>query len=512
RHVVELLVDAVVAARGENIVYVNAAAERMLGWPAGELVGRPLTTIVPERLRAVHLAGIGRYRATHVSKLLGKPIRVPALRRDGGEVDVELTITVLPQPGGDDLFVASLRDLRERVELERQLTIHRQVRALTAAAPALVAHEDLDHVGSTTVGTLVNGLGAALGRVWFADDSGAKLHLRASAGLSTRTTTSSRATLDVATHPSKVGIVARTLQPFVADALRGDPAFDQEWIEREGIVAAAAYPLHHRGELHGVFVAFFRAPLGEELRDLLENFASMVSAATTELRLLARLQAAVEARDQFLTMASHELNTPITTLKLQLDGLSHTPCDDRGDHIQRARRQVTRLVALVHDLLDASRIAEGRLTVSLRDFDLGELVSEVIDRHTVDLEKAGCQVELRLAERVHGLWDRDRIDQVVTNLVSNAIKYGKGAPLLVIVEWSDGKARLSVRDHGIGIAPEDQQRVFDRFERAVPNGAQPGLGIGLWIARTIVEAHGGSLRLESERGRGSTFIMELPSG
>jgi signal transduction histidine kinase len=347
--------------------------------------------------------------------------------------------------------------------------------------------------------------------VWFVVESGTKLHLRASAGLSTRTSTSPRATVDIATHPFKLGIVARTREPFVRNKLQDDPGFDQAWIAREGIVAAAVYPLHHRGELDGIFVAFFRMPLGEEQLDLIENFASMVSAATSELRLLGRVRAAVQARDQFLTMASHELNTPLTTLKLQLEGLARAPIGDRAEHIERARRQVTRLGALVRDLLDASRIAEGRLTVLRRDVDLGDVVSEVVDRHAVDLEKAGCEVELRIAKGTHGLWDRDRIDQVITNLVSNAMKYGKGAPLHIVVEQTDGHARVSVRDHGIGIAPKDQQRIFDRFERAVPEGTQPGLGIGLWIARTIVEAHGGSLRVESQRGCGSTFTMELPS-
>ena len=511
RSVVELFADAVIASRGESIVFVNTAAERLLGWSRDDLLGRALTTIVPERLRAAHLAGMARYLSAHVPKLIGKPIRLPALHRNGTELDVELTISAFVVDG-KDLFVASLRDLRDRVELERQLMLGERLRIATRAAALLVSQLDIDHVAQTTVNTLVEGFSASLARIWLVDDDGNTLRLVASAGLSSRTTESSRALIDVATYPFKVGRVARSLEPFVSNDLASDPELDQTWIAREKLTAIAAFPLQSGQQLRGVFAAFFRERIEPEQQDLLQTFASMVSAAANDVRLLEQTRDAVRARDHFLSMASHELNTPITTLNLQLESLARTLPSDANTtlRIRRAQRQVIRLASLVRELLDVSRISEGRLRLSLEDVDLGKLVAEVVDRHHADLEHAGCEVALHLTPDVRGIWDADRIDQVVTNLLSNAIKYGAGKAIVVSVSRVDSRAVLRVRDEGMGVAPEDQPRIFQRFERAVHGGTQAGLGLGLWIVQEIVTAHSGTVSVESALGRGATFLVELP--
>jgi PAS domain S-box-containing protein len=512
RDVIDRLADAVVAARGEVIVYVNNAAEKMLGWPRGELVGQPLVTIVPERLRAAHLAGVARYRATRVPRLLGKPVRVPALARDGTEVDIELTISALVDTNGADFFVASMRDLRDRVELERQLALAERLRHATRAVASLVSRLDLEHVARTTVNTLADGFGAVLARVWIANEEGNALILRASAGI-TPSVIGSRSKIDVASYPYKVGRVARSLEAFVKNDLRGDVEFDQEWVEREGLRSVAAFPLHTGRTLRGVFAAFFCRTLESEDVDLLQTFASMVSSAANDVTLFQKMRDAVRARDHFLSMASHELNTPITTLKLQLEGLARRGSDraDSHERLSRAQKQVDRLETLVQELLDVSRITEGRLRLSLDEVDLSALVREVADRHAVDLERAQCTLTLELAPDVTGLWDRDRIDQVFTNLLTNATKYGAGKPISVEVSKHGDRARIIVSDRGIGIAPEDQPRIFERFERAVLDGRQAGLGLGLWIVHEIVAAHGGAVRVESAAGKGATFVVELPA-
>jgi signal transduction histidine kinase len=127
-----------------------------------------------------------------------------------------------------------------------------------------------------------------------------------------------------------------------------------------------------------------------------------------------------------------------------------------------------------------------------------------------ELSRYGCETVLEAEYPVVGCWDRLRLEQVLMNLLSNACKYGRKEPIHVRVEAAPGLARLSVRDEGYGIAPEDQERIFQRFQRADATRHIQGLGLGLWICRQIAEAHGGKLRVESEPGKGSTFILELP--
>ncbi|WP_426749804.1 ATP-binding protein [Myxococcus sp. Y35] len=222
----------------------------------------------------------------------------------------------------------------------------------------------------------------------------------------------------------------------------------------------------------------------------------------------------MKLRDDFLSVAGHELKTPLTVLQFQfhtLLGMAQERRDERmKEKLVRARRQAERLTQLADELLDAVHISAGRLTLRLEACDLSALVSEVLERSSSAVAQAQCQLHLSLEEHVRGMWDRLRLMQVVTNLLSNALKYGAGSPIEVKACASTNGARLSVRDSGIGIPPKDQTRIFERFERAVSSQNHGGLGLGLWISRQIVEAHGGVIRVESEPGNGATFTVELP--
>jgi signal transduction histidine kinase len=169
-----------------------------------------------------------------------------------------------------------------------------------------------------------------------------------------------------------------------------------------------------------------------------------------------------------------------------------------------------RLERLVDGLLVMSQIRARRLEIQRQPLDLATLVREAVGRTVEEASRMSCRINLTTDGRVAGQWDPLRLDQVVTNLLSNAIKYGKGKPIEVTVRAEGDRAILTVRDHGIGIAEEDQRRIFEKFERAAPRPQQGGLGLGLYIARQIVEAHGGVIRVSSALHAGATFAVELP--
>ncbi len=278
--------------------------------------------------------------------------------------------------------------------------------------------------------------------------------------------------------------------------------------------AALTVPLLAREQALGSITFFSIAgPFLPDDVSLAQDLSRLTAAAIDTARLTWRAQDAVRARDEFLSIASHELKTPLTSLALQSDSLRLSV--RRGDSetllrkVEVIRRSVDRLGRLVGSLLDLSRITARRLELELEEVDLAEVARDVVARFEEEAGRAGCTLRLDAPEAVTGTWDRLRLDQVITNLLANAVKYGPGKPVDVRVRGEPGHAVISVRDHGIGISSGDQQRIFGRFERAVSKRHYGGFGLGLWIVREIVEALGGVVRVESTPGLGSTFTVEL---
>lgn len=283
-----------------------------------------------------------------------------------------------------------------------------------------------------------------------------------------------------------------------------------------GLRSVILVPLVARGSTTGV-LALVRTRghvYDEEDLALAAELGRRAALAVDNARLFRQANEAIAMRDEFLAIASHELNTPLTPLKMQLDSLRRGQFDAErtAEKLDAASRQVTRLAKLVSELLDVSRISGGRLHIEPERFDLTALVGDVVARVAEEAERAGSTIRLRAGGPCVGSWDRMRLDQVVSNLLTNAIKYGGGQPIDVELEApADGAlVHLVVRDQGIGIAPEHQRRIFERFERAASARHYGGFGLGLWITRQIVEASGGTISVESELGRGSTFTVELP--
>lgn len=261
-----------------------------------------------------------------------------------------------------------------------------------------------------------------------------------------------------------------------------------------------------------VLVIITSASLGLALTMLKQSYREL------ELRVQARtaeMAKAVRAREDFMSIASHELKTPIAALKLQAqlrtrllqgNAPSAFEIDQVRQMAQSEERQIDRLVRIIDDMLDITRLQRGKFALERVQVDLCAMVRDVLER----LHKGECQITSDLRGAVVGHWDSYRLEQVVTNLLVNALKYGAGRPIHVGVAACGDKAELIVKDHGIGIADKDLERIFEQFERAVHGRGIAGLGLGLYIAKQIVVAHGGTISVNSELGVGSQFRVELP--
>jgi signal transduction histidine kinase len=280
-------------------------------------------------------------------------------------------------------------------------------------------------------------------------------------------------------------------------------------------------PLTSHGQVLGA-VTFTTTPPrlpGEVEMSLAREVTRRMALAVESARLYQESREALQLRDRFLSIASHELRTPLTALRLHAQSLLR--CLKRPARpltwaeVERKVRgvayQAERLEHLVDELLDLSRISEGRLSFQLEDVDLTEVVREVTARLGEEAARAGSALALRgLEAPVVGGWNRLRLEQVVTNLLTNAIKYGEGRPITLEVRADADTAWIAVHDEGIGIASQDHGRIFERFERAVSEQHYSGFGLGLWIVREITHRLGGSIFVDSAPGAGSTFTVELP--
>lgn len=272
---------------------------------------------------------------------------------------------------------------------------------------------------------------------------------------------------------------------------------------------------------HGRVLGALSAGSGDPLRfdpadvELVLEIARRAAMAIHNAQLHHQCQEAVRLRDEFLSDASHELNTPMAALMLSLEGLGTPDPDLQLDqqgmvHVAKlAERQGKRLTKLISDLLDVTRLSRGALALNCEEVDLAGLVREVVARYKPELERAGCEISTDL-EKVVGRWDPMRLDQVVLNLLANAAKFGARRPVELKVRRVGDRARLTVADHGIGIDPTQQARIFERFERGVSSHNYGGLGLGLYICKRIVESHGGVISVDSRPAQGATFSVELP--
>ncbi|MCY1073380.1 GAF domain-containing protein [Archangium lansingense] len=486
----------------------NPAAERIFGWKAEEVLGRLPPVVPADRREELHdnLARIARGES-----ILGQETR--RQRRDGTPIDVSLWSTALQVAGGRRLCLAVVADVTERRRAEEALRFLAE--AGTVLASSLEYEVTLERVAHLAIPA-------------YADSC--SVYLRGGDGLvSCVATTRAGEQRELpqelgapALGESTVSRVITSGQPelcadrgHLAPAPCGESALPGERAAR----AYLCVPLLVRGQSIGAlaFVSSRHSYDAQHLT-LAQELARHAALAIDNARLYREARDAIRLREEFLSIASHELRTPITAIQLHVQELlRHLARGPEGIAPERLRRglevmdrQVKRQLHLVNDLLDVSRLGVGQLVLRPEAMDLAALVREVAERFEPELARTGSRLTLHAPASVPGSWDRLRLEQVVTNLVSNAVKYGQGNPIELRVEAGEERARLAVSDAGIGIAPEHLERVFGRFERAVSERHYGGFGLGLWIARQIIETMGGHIGVSSQLGVGSTFRVELP--
>ncbi len=512
----------VVLDREGRVVRFNRACERTTGWRFEEMRGRQFwdVLLLPEEVGAVK-----RVFAELAAGHFPNAFENYWLARDGSRRLIAWSNTALL--GGDgrvDYVIGTGIDVTEarlaEEELKRQAA---RLKALADASQAFASGLDYRSVLETVVKRLADLVGdCCLVRVvsddglllepvafWHRDPRRGALiraaHMaspqRVDEGLTGQVLASGRSLLVPELTPERV---RAEMKP-------------EYWHYLESVGSVLIAPLTARGRTFG-HVTMLRDLPGPayttEDQSFLEDLAVRAAESIENARLYGTAQAAVAARDEFLSIASHELRTPLAALKLALQNLRRMlggAADAAGRRsLEAGERQTGRLETLVAALLDVSRIQAGRLDLTLEEVDLSALVLETVAQFEDQLALAGCAVSVRAPAPVAGRWDRLRLGQVVVNLLSNAMKYGQGKPIEIEVEGSGGRARLAVRDQGIGLGPEAQRRIFQRFVRAASSRNYGGLGLGLYIARRLAEAHGGTVRVESEPGQGSIFTLELP--
>ncbi|MDD1976129.1 hybrid sensor histidine kinase/response regulator [Pseudomonas tussilaginis] len=270
-----------------------------------------------------------------------------------------------------------------------------------------------------------------------------------------------------------------------------------------------------------VFVDLFRQrkALGQQL-EALERSRAEQEQLLSQLQVTRReLEHAVRMRDDFMSIVSHEVRTPLNGLiletqlrKLHLarDNADAFALDKMRAMVERDERQINSLIRLIEDMLDVSRIRTGKLSIRPIQFDLSQLVAGLIENFAAQAAAAASSIEFKDQVPLPGVWDEFRIEQVVANLLTNALRYGANHPVQVRTFEQQDLACIEVRDQGIGISEQNQQRIFQQFERVASNPGNAGLGLGLYISEQIVLAHGGSIEVQSAEGKGATFTVRLP--
>ena len=515
--ILESALDSIIVMDAGGIVReFNPAAERAFGYRREQCVGREMAElIIPAELRDAHRRGLARAVTTGDAPLLGQRLEMPAIRADGAEFPIELTIgrTSTEPP----LFIGYIRDLTRQKAAEASLVDRTRLASLAADVGTTLTRADtLTEMLQECAQAVVSRLDAAFARIWTLNTAEQVLELQASAGIYTHLNGPHGR---VPVGQFKIGMIAAERRPHLTNEVVGDPRVgDQDWARREGMVSFAGYPLMIGDEIVGVLAMFAKHRLSDSDFDGLATVAHGIALGIARQRgveslkeraaeltaLTSALERTNRELDQFAYVASHDLKAPLRGIA----NLSQWIEEDLGtdmppltrEHLTLMRGRVHRLEALIDGVLEYSRA--GRVIAAPEVIDTGTLVREV-----AELLSLPAEVRIDIAPDLPTLTtERLPLQQVLLNLIGNAVKYSGAACVVRIEAQPDGhRYAFRVIDNGPGISPQFHERVWGIFQTLQPRDKVEGTGIGLALVKKIVEGRGGRVWLESSEGHGATF-------
>jgi len=515
--IVESSDDAIVSKNLDSIITSwNKAAERIFGYTAAEVIGKHISILIPETLLSEEDTIISSIKS-------GRPIdhfQTIRLHKSGKEIPISLTISPVRDASGQIIGASKIaRDISERLHTEKiaEQSVHR-LSVLNTVGKAISEKLDVQAILQQVTDATTQVSGAAFGAFFYnkVDQQGESYMLFTLSG-------APREAFEKFGMPRNTAVFDATFSGKgnvrVGD-IRQDPRYGHN-APHHGmpkghlpVVSYLAVPvISSTGTVIGGL--FFGHPEPDkftlEHEELVSGIAAQAAIALDNSKLFEEVKALSAKKDEFIALASHELKTPLTSIKgfLQvLDRADREPTDKL--FITKALGQVEKLNALVSDLLDVSRVEGGQLRFDKVEFDLKEVVNDIIETLNYT-HKTHRVVVSQPEDRMMVAADRQRIEQVLVNLLTNAIKYSpKADQVWVTLEHSRDTVTVKVRDNGIGLTPEQQKKLFTRFYRAEGTSGIAGLGLGLYLTKVIIDRHGGSITVTSTPGNGSEFAFSLP--
>ncbi len=509
--VLENALDAVVGMdQSSKVIDWNAQAEIVFGWTKAEAMGKVLSEmVIPEVFRKAHHQGVKHFLQTGEGPILNSRIEVMAKKKDGSTFPVELT--VIPVNIEDTfVFYSFIRDISERKKTEEiRQKLSENISFLSETTKVLLS----DPLGlDSRLNKFVDMILPQWGMACILDIADSQEMITESIIAIQEADTKD---IQVLHHEYP----QQSVKQIEMEKL-GPEA--NEYIQKRfsrGLAAKSILflPLAaHKKSIGTLTLISDQTSFYDQASvDILSEAAKRSAFAIFNAQLYEEATEAVKARDEFLSIASHELKTPMTSIMLMTQlYLRKNPENEISPDLKKLidliDKNLSRMLRLIEDMLDISRIAHGKIRFEKKEMDIGLLIEDILQRRNAEISTTMSCLSTDIAKNLTGIWDMYRIEQVLSNLINNALKYAPKTELRISAKREGNLVHIIFSDTGKGIEPENLDKIFQRFERVIGTDHVGGLGLGLYISRQIIEAHGGEIWAESESGKGSNFHIELP--